>query len=153
MMTENTAAKKLTNLKALEMAAKMAREAQEFALADKLDKMVESENNKREKAKDNAKTANTTQRRKTLARVLEVVKAITENGGEPRNSDWIGVHVPYLETSHKVTGVMRQGLLAGWAVKGPKIDKKVTYQATEAGIAALIDPDAAITEFLVGGDE
>lgn len=133
--------KKMTNLEALEAAVKMATDAGNEELSAKLSKMVESETNKREAAKNRKKNGDSPEKRKTRNKVLEIMRAIVDAGNEPRTVAWVQAHVGGLPTPQAVSGKVLtvsnadKGIM--WIANGEREKGKITYYVTDEGLAAL----------------
>lgn len=99
-----------------------------------------SEEKKRNRAKNAPKTESK-EKKQNRAKCIEIMRAIVTAGNEPRNADWIGHHVDYVDTAHKVTGKMNIGRANGWVDYGPNDKGRRTWYVTDAGIAYLNGED------------
>ena len=128
--------KKMTRFEFALWAKAEADKTEDAAIIAAADAFVTSENKKRERAK-NAPTSESKEKRLNRAKCEEIMRAIVDAGNEPRNADWIGTHVPMVETSHKVTGKMNIGRSLGWVAYGDNVDKRRAWIVTPGGIAHL----------------
>ena len=130
---------KYTNLTALQALANGVSVHDDEELMTKVKAMITAEEKKAARAK-NSKRTDSKQKRETMLKAAETIRAIAAAGNEPRSCAWVGEHVNGMLSSHKVSGVMNQARYKGLAIYGDKVDGKVTYQATEAGIKWAENP-------------
>lgn len=127
-----------TNITALQAVLDGTAVTDDDALKTKIQAMLTSEQNKREAQKKRPKVA-TKEQRENLALAKQMVKAIVDNGNEPVGTDWISERVQYLDTPNKVAGKAKIARANGWIENGAPNKKKVTYIATDAGIAMVAE--------------
>lgn len=130
--TKNTA----TRLELAQWTLERAEESENDAIINAAKAFLKAEETKRNRAKSAPKTESK-EKRANRAKCIEIMRAIVETGNEPRTAAWIGEHVDYVETSHKVTGKMNIGRKALWVEYGPNVDGRRTWYVTDEGIAYL----------------
>lgn len=128
--------KKMTRYEFATWALETAKGTNDLAIIEAATAFLKSEENKRNRAKSAPKTESK-EKRANRAKCIEIMRAIVEAGNEPRTAAWIGEHVDYVETSHKVTGKMNIGRKALWVEYGPDVKGRRTWHVTPAGIEYL----------------
>lgn len=128
--------KKMTRYEFATWALETAKGTDDPTIVEAAAAFLKSEENKRNRAKTAPKTESK-EKRANRAKCVEIMRAIVDAGNEPRTAAWIGEHVDYVETSHKVTGKMNIGRANGWVDYGPNDKGRRTWYVTDAGIAYL----------------